>query len=181
MALALHHVFEILQFAASKPSTAREVRGIATHAYKSSLRQMQGQYFEKPNNFNFDAMRTMVDRPPVADVIISPRLASQLDMSTIEELKKQYENWQLLNEDLKLYVYHTRGNTNASVKKKERAEFLDFMAEHPELTVFNAINYERKPYRDSIPDGLGVLELKSRGTENAKEEVNQLMNEVFPV
>ncbi|MCS3609546.1 hypothetical protein [Erwinia rhapontici] len=39
MALALHHVFEILQFAASKPSTAREVRGIATHAYKSSLRQ----------------------------------------------------------------------------------------------------------------------------------------------
>ncbi|WP_432694720.1 hypothetical protein [Escherichia coli] len=39
MALALHHVFEILQFSASKPSTAREVRGIVTHAYKSSLRQ----------------------------------------------------------------------------------------------------------------------------------------------
>lgn len=39
MALALHHVFEILQFAASKPSTAREVRGIATHAYKSSLKE----------------------------------------------------------------------------------------------------------------------------------------------
>lgn len=77
--------------------------------------------------------------------------------------------------------YHTRGNTNASVKKKERAEFLDFMVENPELTVLNAINYERKPYRDSIPDGLGVLELKSRGTEDAKEEINQLMNEVFPV
>ncbi|MBV6997272.1 hypothetical protein [Escherichia coli] len=39
MALALHHVFEILQFSASKPSTAREVRGIVTHAYKSSLQQ----------------------------------------------------------------------------------------------------------------------------------------------
>ena len=35
MALALHHVFEILQFSASKPSTAREVRGIVTHAYKA--------------------------------------------------------------------------------------------------------------------------------------------------
>jgi len=32
MALALHHVFEILQFSASKPSTAREVRGIVTTA-----------------------------------------------------------------------------------------------------------------------------------------------------
>ncbi|MCT9846775.1 AAA family ATPase [Leclercia adecarboxylata ATCC 23216 = NBRC 102595] len=117
----------------------------------------------------------------VADVIIAPHLASQLDMSTIEELKKQYENWQLLNEDLKLYVYHTRGNTNASVKKKERAEFLEFMSEHPELAVLDAVNYERKPYRDSIPFGLGVLELKGRGAEDAKEEVIQLMNEVFPV
>ncbi|HDJ1442299.1 hypothetical protein HF675_03925 [Serratia sp. JUb9] len=39
MPLALNHVFEIMQFAASKPSTAREVRGILTHAYKSSLKQ----------------------------------------------------------------------------------------------------------------------------------------------
>lgn len=39
MALALNHVFEIMQFAASKPSTAREVRAILTHAYRSSLKQ----------------------------------------------------------------------------------------------------------------------------------------------
>ncbi|MCT9846774.1 phage portal protein [Leclercia adecarboxylata ATCC 23216 = NBRC 102595] len=36
--------------------------------------QMQGQYFEKPNNFNFDAMRTMVDRTPVLSAVIMTRI-----------------------------------------------------------------------------------------------------------
>jgi len=36
--------------------------------------QMQGQYFEKPSNFNFDSMRMMVDRTPVLSAVIMTRI-----------------------------------------------------------------------------------------------------------
>ncbi|EPT1451914.1 phage portal protein [Escherichia coli] len=36
--------------------------------------QMQGEYFEKASNFNFDAMRMMVDRTPILSAVIMTRI-----------------------------------------------------------------------------------------------------------
>ncbi|EAB4417307.1 phage portal protein [Salmonella enterica] len=36
--------------------------------------QMQGQYFEKASNFNFDSMRMMVDRTPILSAVVMTRI-----------------------------------------------------------------------------------------------------------
>ncbi|MGF8726294.1 hypothetical protein, partial [Klebsiella pneumoniae] len=88
----------------------------------------------------------------------------------------QLEAWQDLNPDLNLYMYQTRATTNPVLRGKERAEFLEYLKDFPTLPPLNAINCERKIYRDVVPLGKSVLEATNR---TAIEEVEQLIEEVY--
>ncbi|ECH9374574.1 chromosome partitioning protein ParA [Salmonella enterica subsp. enterica] len=123
--------------------------------------------------------RELLTAGGVADIIIAPHLCSQFDLDTLEELERQLEAWHIVNPELVLHMYQTRSNPHASLRKKERKDFLRYLEDFPTLKALEAINFERQPYRDVIPEGLGILETTGRATELARLETKQLIEEVY--
>lgn len=119
--------------------------------------------------------REMITAATVADIILAPHQASQLDLDTLEELQTQTIRIRDLNPNLKVYVYHAMGSTNPSVKDTEREEFLSIVSQYPEFDALKSIGYYRKVYKDVIPLGRSVLESSNNA---AKDEINNLLKEV---
>lgn len=120
--------------------------------------------------------RELITGAVVADLIIAPHQASQLDLDTLGELEQQTIRVHDLNPDLKVYIYHTMASTNPTVKEAERSEFLEYVGNFAEFEPLDSIGHYRKSYKDVIPLGYSVLE---HTNEQAKSEVNQLLQEVF--
>ncbi|EKN4689540.1 AAA family ATPase [Yersinia ruckeri] len=114
----------------------------------------------------------------VAHQIIAPHQCSQFDLNTLKELAHQAEAMRDINPDLKVYCYQTMATTNPLLRGKERHEFLEYLADYDTLISLNSVGCYRKVYRDVVPSGMSVLETNN---EKAIEEVNSLINEVFPV
>lgn len=114
----------------------------------------------------------------VAHQIIAPHQCSQFDLNTLKELAQQTEAMRSINPDLKVYIYQAMATTNPLLKGNERHEFIEYLTDYDTLILLNSVGCYRKIYRDVVPSGMSVLE-----TNNAKaiEEVNSLINEVFPV
>ena len=120
--------------------------------------------------------RELITGAAVADLIIAPHQCSQLDLDTLVELQDQVIRVRDLNPGLRVYAYHAMASTNAAVKETERREFLEFIAEFPEIQPLAAIGYYRKAYKDSIPLGKSVLE---GDNAQAAGEIEVLVEEVF--
>lgn len=120
--------------------------------------------------------REMITGAAVAQVIIAPHQASQLDLDTLAELRQQTVRIRDLNPDLKVFIYHAMASTNPSVKETERREFLEYVGQFEEFQPLTSISYYRKVYKDVIPIGQSVLEY---GNEQAIQEVQSLIAEVF--
>lgn len=120
--------------------------------------------------------REMITGATVANLILAPHQASQLDLDTLSELQEQVVRIRDLNPSLSVCIYHSMASTNPSVKEIERQEFLTYVAEFPEFTPADCVGYYRKAYKDVIPSGLSVLE---SGNEQAQNEVNQLIQEIL--
>ena len=120
--------------------------------------------------------REMITGAAVAQVVIAPHQASQLDLDTLAELQQQTVRIRDLNPDLKVFIYHAMASTNPSVKETERREFLEYVGQFEEFQPLESISYYRKVYRDVIPTGQSVLEY---GNEQAIQEVQSLIAEVF--
>jgi chromosome partitioning protein len=120
--------------------------------------------------------REMITGATVADLLIAPHQASQLDLDTLAELEEQLERVHDLNPDLKVFVYHSMASTNSKVKESERTEFLEYVSEFKEFKPLNSRGYYRKIYKDAIPVGKSVLELDN---QQAIDEINELVNEVY--
>lgn len=120
--------------------------------------------------------RELITGAAVADQIIAPHQCSQLDLDTLVELQDQVVRIRDLNSELRVYVYHAMASTNVAVKATERREFLDFIAEFPEMQLLSSVGYYRKAYKDSIPLGKSVLE---GDNAQAASEIEALVEEVF--
>ena len=120
--------------------------------------------------------RELITGAAVADLIIAPHQCSQLRLDTLVELQDQVIRVRDLNPGLRVYAYHAMASTNAAVKETERREFLEFIAEFPEIQPLAAIGYYRKAYKDSIPLGKSVLE---GDNAQAAGEIEVLVEEVF--
>ncbi len=118
----------------------------------------------------------MITGAAVAQVIIAPHQASQLDLDTLVELQQQVVRIRDLNPDLKVFIYHAMASTNPSVKETERREFLEYVTQFDEFQSLEAISYYRKAYKDVIPIGQSVLEYRN---DYAIHEVRSLIAEVF--
>ena len=122
--------------------------------------------------------RELITGATVADLLIAPHQASQLDLDTLNELQEQLVRIRDLNPRLEAYVYHSMAHTNPSVKESEREEFIGFTSEFSELKQMESMNYYRKVYRDVIPLGLSVLESDNL---QAKAEINNLIDEILRI
>lgn len=120
--------------------------------------------------------RELITGAVVADVIIAPHQCSQLDLDTLGELQEQVTRIRDLNPNLKVLAYHSMASTNPSVRETERREFLEYLAEFPEIQPLAAVGFYRKAYKDAIPNGKSVLE---GDNALAALEIEQLMKEVF--
>ena len=120
--------------------------------------------------------REMITGAAVAQVIIAPHQASQLDLDTLAELQQQTVRIRDLNPDLKVFIYHAMASTNPSVKETERREFLEYVGQFEGFQPLASISYYRKVYKDVIPTGQSVLEYEN---EQAIQEVQSLIAEVF--
>ena len=112
----------------------------------------------------------------VADIVIAPHQSSDLDTATLKQLRKQYAEISLANPKLRVLIYQTIGTTHAKGRIKERAEFLKTLAEYPEFEVLGSVSRHRQIYKESVKQGLSVLECND---PLAKDEINELLNEVF--
>lgn len=120
--------------------------------------------------------REMITGATVAEVIIAPHQASQLDLDTLEELQQQTVRIRDLNPRLRVFIYHAMASTNPAVKETERSDFLEYVAQFKEFSPLESISYYRKAYKDVIPLGQSVLEY---GNDQAIQEVQSLMIEVL--
>ncbi|MCZ4283138.1 AAA family ATPase [Kiloniella laminariae] len=120
--------------------------------------------------------RELITGAAVADVLLAPHQASQLDLDTLEELQEQIQKITDLNPKLITYVYHAMASTNPSVIDAERRDFISFVSSFPEFKPLNAVGYHRKIYRDAIPQGVSVVELDN---QKASDEIKTLLQEIF--
>ena len=120
--------------------------------------------------------RELITGGAVADLIIAPHQASQLDLDTLEELETQTIRLKDINPNLEVYIYHAMASTNPTVKETERAEFLEYVSDLEGFKPLDSIGYFRKVYRDVISEGKSVLEVSN---ESAANEIQSLIDEVF--
>ena len=120
--------------------------------------------------------RELITGAAVADTIIAPHQCSQLDLDTLGELQEQVVRIRDLNPDLRVLAYHSMASTNPSVRNTERSEFLEFLAEFPEIESLASVGFYRKAYKDAIPSGRSVQE---GGNDQAAKEISDLIAEVF--
>ena len=120
--------------------------------------------------------REMITGSMVADIILAPHQASQLDLDTLEELQQQTQRIRDFNQDLQVRIYHAMASTNPSVKNIERNEFIDYVSQFPEFKALNSIGYYRKAYKDVASEGKSVLE---HNNMHAVDEVNELVEELL--
>lgn len=111
----------------------------------------------------------------VAHILIAPLQCSQPDLDTLVELQQQVEAMRDLNPDLKVYCLQSMATTNPVLRGNERKEFLEYLEEFPTIQVLDTVVCFRKVYRDSISNGIGVLETDNN---SAKNEIEQLLKEV---
>ena len=120
--------------------------------------------------------RELITGCAVADMIIAPHQASQLDLDTLEELEIQTLKLKKMNPKLAVYIYQAMASTNPTVKETERSEFIEYVSDLEGFNLLNSIGYFRKVYRDVIPEGKSVIESFNKAASN---EIDQLIDEVF--
>jgi chromosome partitioning protein len=115
----------------------------------------------------------------VAHTLLIPVRPSQLDLNTIPDMQKIINESRIINPDLRAFAVLSMGPTNPIIH--ETAEAKDFLSEFPDIKLLNTIIRDRKIYRDSVPDGLGVVEVEnsSESGRKAKKEITELLGEIY--
>ncbi|MFI3222998.1 MAG: hypothetical protein QX191_08190, partial [Methylococcaceae bacterium] len=108
-----------------------------------------------------------------------PVRPSQLDLNTIPDMQKIINDSRIINPNLRALAILSMGPTNPIIQEADEAK--EFFSEFPEIKLLNTIIRDRKIYRDSIPEGLGVVEIEisSESAKKAKKEISDLIEEIY--
>ena len=116
----------------------------------------------------------------VADAVLVPTKPATFDLSTLLTMTKLIQQSRRINPKLKSYAVLSIAPTNAKLKEIEqsRSVVLDY---GDSISLLDTIIFDRKCYRDSSSDGLGVTEMLARSDSefHAQNEMLNLINEVF--
>jgi len=115
----------------------------------------------------------------VADILLTPVKASQVDINTLPNMCKIIKQSRVFNKRLLSYVFLSIAPSNPKINEIEQAKrtILDFS----ELQLLKTVVFDRKIYRDCMADGLAVTELNGRADSeiSAKKEMLALVEEVL--
>lgn len=117
------------------------------------------------------AMRTGLT---AVDMVIVTSKASQLDIDTLPKMVEIIEAAKDFNPNLKAFGLITMSPTG--FLNKEKQETQDCFADYPEITLLNSVIHERKIYRDTMSNGIGVCESANL---KAKAEIELLVKEII--
>jgi len=115
----------------------------------------------------------------VAHTLLIPVRPSQLDLNTIPDMEKIITDSKIINPNLRSLAVLSMGPTNPIIHETDEAK--EFFSEFPSITLLNTIIRDRKIYRDSISEGLGVVEVEniSDSAKKAKKEIYDLIVEIY--
>lgn len=112
-----------------------------------------------------------------AHVSLLPFQPSQFDLLTLRQNSALVDAARIINPELIAYAFLNRVSTNPS--DKDGVDAADMIRDYKSLTLLKTVIHERKPFRDSVPDGRGVLEKTQRAAEKARDEISQLGKEII--
>lgn len=115
----------------------------------------------------------------VADKLLVVLRPSQFDAETLEEFTPVINQAKAFNPKLDVRALFSQVPTYDG--EDESDDIKDYVAEFEELTPLTSSIGHRKRFRDSITEGLGVLEMptSSRSQGTAKREILSVVEEVF--
>lgn len=108
-----------------------------------------------------------------SNIMLMPTKASHADLELMEHMADTVNTARDYNEELQVAVFINMSPTNSQAEKKEA---LSLLKEYPEFKLLRSIVYERKAYRDSFAEALGVHEWNNA---KAKGEFSCLLKEVL--
>jgi chromosome partitioning protein len=114
----------------------------------------------------------------VCDTALIPVRASQLDLNVLHTMSKMIRDASIINKKLLALAFISFAPT--SVKNKEIEMARKVIIDYPEISLLRNYISDRKCFRDTWAEGLGVIESteKSASITTAKQEVINLVSEV---
>lgn len=109
-----------------------------------------------------------------ADVLVAPMQPFQPDLDAAEQFADIVSTAMAINPKLAVLAVLTRVPTNAM--NNEARQAVEYMEDYPELPLSDVRLHERKSYRTSLEQGLGVVETKDG---KAKAEIQLLMDAIL--
>lgn len=113
----------------------------------------------------------------IADLMIIVLRPSQLDVETLEEFTDVIDAAKDFNPGLDVRSLISQAPTNHN--ETETVDVSDFIQDFPQIRALETVLYSRKAYRDSLADGRGVIEITSNSSTKAKNEIHELVAEVY--
>lgn len=150
---------------------------------RGNLRAVIGDLAEHYEHVIVDAagddneeMRTAMT---VADLLIVVLRPGQLDAETLEEFVDVITAARSFNPELEARALFSQVPTYNNETESE--DVTEFVSEFTELSPLETTLHFRKLYRDSVGDGRGVLEMRTKSASQgaAKAEIRKLVEEVY--
>lgn len=117
----------------------------------------------------------------VCDVLIIPFRPSSPDLDTLFAMNELIKRSRFINPAMRIYACINSAPTNSkSIDVDYAASAID---QYVLIQRLNTVLFDRRIYRDAMPEGMGVIEMSGRSDSDnhAKHEINSLINEVFDV
>ena len=109
-----------------------------------------------------------------AHIALVPFRPSNADLDTLPHLQEIITQAKDLNPGLNVYAVLTMAPTNPMVS--ETKDSLEYLEDFPEIKVLDTIIRDRKVYRDSLSEGMGVIEMTNT---KASVEIKSLVEEIL--
>jgi len=111
----------------------------------------------------------------IADVFVVPVFPSSFDTWVVESVYTLVEQVKSINTNLQAYCFLNRADTSGT-QNEETAQIL--REDYPEITYIDCIIKNRKVFRNSASQGMGIVEYKPKDNK-AIAEVAALYKQVF--
>jgi chromosome partitioning protein len=109
-----------------------------------------------------------------ADLLVTPFRPSQADLDTLPHLEEVITQAGDMNPDLRCMAVLTLAPSNLQIKEAKEAK--EYLSDFPVFEVAKTVVHDRKAYRDSLSEGLGVVEWRD---SKAKAEIQLLIQEII--
>jgi len=119
-------------------------------------------------------MRTAMTAADLMIVVLRP---SQLDVETLEEFTGVIDTARDFNEGLEVRSLLSQAPTNHN--ETETVDVSEFLVDFPQVKPLETVLYLRKPYRDTLSEGRGVIEVTGVAGRKARNEIEELVAEVY--